>query len=49
MGSTTNSVRWSNNWEREEQRAVESAYDYNPDPVRGSLDDPMGPSVWDLR
>lgn len=36
-------------WERQEQRAVEASFDYNPDPPRGSLDDPMGPSVLDLR
>ncbi|MFI7527533.1 hypothetical protein [Nocardia salmonicida] len=45
MGSTFDTAHW----EREEQRAVENSYDYNPDPPRGSLDDPMGPSVLDLR
>ncbi len=49
MGRSRYRVLCNSDWEREEQRAVENSFDYNPDPPRGSLDDPMGPSVLDLR
>ncbi|MRH86042.1 hypothetical protein GFY24_00935 [Nocardia sp. SYP-A9097] len=36
-------------WEAEEQRSVEAAYDYRPTAQARTLEDPDGPSDWDLR
>lgn len=36
-------------WELAEQTAVIASPDYLPDPPVGSLDDPYGPTLWDMR